>query len=58
MTDQQESVPNEALEEENGELLPAREAMSVISPLGPELGGVSEPGVPPPHDSTDPPSNA
>jgi hypothetical protein len=37
MTDQQEPVPNEELEQENGELLPDREAMSVLQPPGAEL---------------------
>ncbi len=46
---------NDELEAQNGELLPDREAMSVITPLGedltvadPKFGG--EPGLPPPRD--------
>lgn len=56
MTDRDHTV--EGLDELEGELLPDREALSVINPLGdPELSfeepppkGGSEPGLPPPRD--------
>lgn len=55
-------VSTEELEEQNGELLPDREALSVIDPLGGPQGvpleGGSEPAVPPPHDDPGPPPTA
>ncbi|MGH3103536.1 MAG: hypothetical protein ACRDN6_05505 [Gaiellaceae bacterium] len=54
MTDEQQGLEEAELEGESGEVLPEREAMSVITPPGESSDFVEIWDTPPPHEPGDP----